>query len=53
MKSLFSTPTPCAALNVEQPLLETAITQKKLATFIVVVNRAIYASVSHQTTPLM
>ena len=40
MKSLFSTPAACAALDFDQRLLETAITQKRLAAFIVVANRA-------------
>ena len=52
---LFSTRTPvrCAALDVEQPLLENAITQKRLATFIVVANARLLWFALDQTTPLM
>jgi hypothetical protein len=53
MRSLFSTPAPCAALGIEQPLLETPVTQKRLATFIVVANRAHLWIALDQTTPLM
>jgi hypothetical protein len=46
MKSLFSTPPPCAALDGEQPLLETAIKQKQLAMCIVAANRS-HLSITH------
>jgi len=51
MKSLFSAPALCTALDVEQPYSETAITQKRLATFIVVANRSLYGLLTIEPRP--